>query len=78
MVTYSVKVVSMVQEYVTWALPHLPAVRTLMTDTEHYPFPNTPAKFITEHRVMGNASLGLISLSATHSLRKIISIGHPH
>ena len=48
--------------------PPLPAGSPLMTGTNVTPFPNTPAKFITEHRAIGNASLGLISLSTTHSL----------
>ena len=34
------------------------------------PFPNSPTKLITKHRPMGNASLGLISLSTTHSLER--------
>ena len=34
------------------------------------PFPNSPTKLITENRPMGSASLGLISLSTTHSLER--------
>ena len=63
MVTCRVKAASTVQDYVAWALPDSPANREL-------PFPNSPTKHITKHRPVGNASLGLISLSTTHSLER--------
>ena len=60
----------MVREYVTWAIPHSPAGSALMTGTDHYPFPQYPPEVTTEHRAAGNASLGLISLSTTHSFER--------
>lgn len=62
MVTCRVKAASTVQDYVAWALPD--------SANRELPFPNSPTKHITKHRPVGNASLGLISLSTTHSLER--------
>ena len=67
---------SMVQEYVTWALPHFPAGIPLMTGTNVTPFPNTPAKFITEQSY-GKCFFGCHRLAYyTFSWKKYRTIGH--